>query len=158
MVEKLSRNYEKVVTPDDFKAIANIMSEHLAEQVPILKDFTRYFGSLAETYLANAKPSSAAFDWKTIAKTTLLGNRRKGYVLPETISKLLGLKPGEPLAEKVLKRYGFWKPSGTLHELVYGVASPDDRRTGAKYFKVEVLKLKTYYEFELFYANKLPKS
>ena len=42
-VEKMSRSYDKVVTPNDFKIIAQIMSEQLREQVPILKDFTKYF-------------------------------------------------------------------------------------------------------------------
>ena len=46
LVEKMSRNYVNVITPDDFKQIAMIMSEHLAGQVPILKDFTKFFGRL----------------------------------------------------------------------------------------------------------------
>jgi SPP1 gp7 family putative phage head morphogenesis protein len=158
LVEKLSLNYSKVVTPTDFKDIAAIMSEYLGERVPILKEFTRFFGRLAEDFLANAKPSSADFDWKTIAKTKILGSRKKGYVLPDYVSRNLGLKAGEPVSEKVLKRFGFWKPDGTLSEIIYGVKAPDDRRTGAKYFKVEIAQVKNLYEFELFYANKLPKS
>ena len=63
LVEKMSASYERVVTPNDFKQIAMIMSDHLREQVPILKDFTRFFGRLAEDYLKNAKPKEAAFDW-----------------------------------------------------------------------------------------------
>ena len=157
-VEKLTTTYDRVVTPDDFKNIAKITSEYLAEQVPIVKDFTRYFGRLAEEFLANAKPSKSNFDWKTIAKTTLVGNKEKGYILPNYISEILGLKAGEPVSEKVLKRFGFWKPDGTLSEIIYGVKSPDTRRTGAKYFKVEIAQVKNLYEFELFYANKLPKS
>jgi SPP1 gp7 family putative phage head morphogenesis protein len=158
LVEKLSTSYEKIVTPNDFKAIAQIMSEYLAEQVPILKGFTRYFGRLAEDYLANAKPSNADFDWKTIAKTTLVGSKKKGYVLSDNVSQLLGVKAGEPLSEKLLKRFGFWKPNGTLSQIVYGVEAPDVRRTGAKYLKVDFLQLKTLNELEVFYANKLPKS
>jgi len=158
LVEKMSASYTKVITPGDFKLIAEIMSEHLAERTPILKDFTKFFGRLAEDYLANAKPSKSDFDWKTISKLTLRGNRKKGYVLPNRVSELLGLKAGEPISEKALKRFGFWKPDGTLSEIIYGVKSPDDRRTGAKYFKVEILQVKDLFEFELFYANKLPKS
>ncbi len=171
LVEKLSKSYEKVITPNDFKIIAGIMSEYLGEQVPILKDFTRYFGRLAEDYLANAKPSQSNFDWKTIAKINLRGQKeKKGYILPDYLSELLGFKAGEPLSEKVLKRFGFWKPNGNLHDLIYGVDTPEFRRTGAKYLKSEIIvptvdlknlalgKEVTISEFEVFYANKLPKS
>jgi len=158
LVERMSSAYSKVVTPDDFKAIAAIMSEHLAEKTPILKDFTKFFGRLAEEYLSNAKPSKSDFDWQTIGKVTLLGNRKKGYVLPNRVSEILGIKVGEPISEKALKRFGFWKPDGTLSQIIYGVKNPNDRRTGAKYFKVSIAQVKDFYEFELFYANKLPKS
>ncbi len=170
LVEKLSHSYEIVVTPDDFKSIANIMSDHLREQVPILKDFTKFFGRLAEDYLINSKPSNSNFDWKTIAKTTILGTKKKGYVLPDRISEILGLKAGEPLSEKVLKRFGFYTPGNNLSDMLYGVKSPENRRTGGKYFKLEIIvptldlkkgalaKEVTISEVELFYANKLPKS
>jgi hypothetical protein len=154
----MTQSYNKVVTPEDFKAIASIMSEYLAEKTPILKDFTRFFGRLAEDFLTNAKPSKSDFDWKQIAKITLRGSKKKGYILPDRISEMLGLKAGEPISEKALKRFGFWKPNGTLSEIIYGVESPDTRRTGAKYFKVEIAQVANLYEFELFYANKLPKS
>jgi len=171
LVEKMSSQYERVVTPDDFKAIASIMSGHLREKVPILKDFTRFFGRLAEDYLTNAKPSTAAFDWGTVAKTAILSKSEKGYTLPDWLSELLGTRSGQPISEKLLSRFGFWKPDGTLSELIYGVASPEFRRTGAKFFKVEV-KLPTIDiknaalgkevtvvpAVEVFYANKMPKS
>jgi hypothetical protein len=159
LVNKMTRSYERVVTPDDFKLIANIMSEQLAEQVPILKDFTKFFGRLAEAYLKNAKPSTSDFDWKTIAKIQLRGTRKKGYVLPDFASKLLGLKPGQAVSEQFLQRFSFWNPQGGLNDLIYGVDTPSTRRTGAKYFKVEILGgLKTLNEVEFFTANKLPKS
>lgn len=170
LVEKLSAQYERVVTPDDFKQIAQIMSDHLREQVPILKDFTRFFGRLAEDYLTHAKPSSASFDWQTIGKIALRGNKKKGYVLPDHINQFLGLKAGEPVSEKLLKRFSFYKPDSPLHDIIYGVASPEARRTGAKYMRLEVKgfgidikKLafgseKKISEIEIFYANKLPKS
>jgi SPP1 gp7 family putative phage head morphogenesis protein len=169
VLDKLSRSYDMVVTPNDFKQIAQIMSGHLAEEVPILKNFTRFFGRLAEDYLSNAKPSSAGFDWKTIAKTELRGTKKKGYVLPDFVSRIFGMKAGEPVSEKFLKRFGFWKPGGNLDQLLNGVDSPEARRTGGKFFKLEV-KLPTVdlkkaslgseklMEFELFTANKLPKS
>lgn len=158
LVEKLSHSYTRVVTPDDFKVVAQIMSEHLREQVPILKDFTKFFGRLAEDFLTTAKPSNSDFDWQKIAMTAVLGKKKKGYTLPDFVNKALGIKPGEPLSENILKRFDSWKPDGTLANIIYGVASPDNRRTGAKYFKVEVAQVATLNELELFYANKLPKS
>jgi len=174
LVEKLSHDYNMVVTPGDFKAIAKIMSEHLREQVPILKDFTRFFGRLAEDYLNNAKPSNAAFDWKTIVKQQILGSEKKGYVLPDTLSRILGLKAGEALSEKALKRLRFYKPDSNLHDMIYGVKGPKARATGGKYFKLSVVvpkiptvssllkgeyfKENKIFEVELLSANKLPKS
>jgi hypothetical protein len=155
----MTRSYDMVVTPRDFQAIAKLMSEHLGEQVPILKDFTKFFGRLAEDYLTNAKPSQAALDWKSIGATSILGTRKKGYVLPDRISEILGLRPGEALSEKFLKRFDGWKPDGTLADLIYGVKGPKNRRTGFKVFKLEpVEKLVISKGFEVFYANKLPKS
>ena len=158
LVEKLSHSYERVVTPDDFKTIAKIMSEQLSVQVPILKDFTRFFGRLAEDYLTSAKPSKSDFDWKTIAKLTLRGDRKRGFVLPDYISELLGFKPREPISEKLLKRFAFYKPNSTLAEMIFGVPTPKNRRTGAKFFKFDIAQVKDVYELEVFYANKLPKS
>jgi SPP1 gp7 family putative phage head morphogenesis protein len=170
VVEKMTRTYDKVITPQDFKQIANIMSEYMAESVPVLKSFTRFFGRLAEDFLKNAKPSKSDFDWKTILKTLIRGSKKKGYVLPDALNILLGVKPGEPVSEAFLSRFGFWKPNGTLSELIYGIEAPETRKTGAKFLKVEVkvpsvdLKKATFgksvklFEVELFKANKLPKS
>jgi len=158
LVEKMSASYDKVVTPTDFKNIAMIMSEHLAEQTPILKSFTKFYGRLAEDFLNNAKPSDSNFDWKSIAKSEILGERKTGYRLPPRISEILGIKANEALSEKVLKRFGFWKPDGTLSEIIYGVKLPEHRRTGAKYFKIEIAQVANVYEIEVFTANKLPKS
>lgn len=158
LLEKMSQSYERVVTPDDFKQIAQIMSSHLAEQVPILKDFTRFFGRLAEDYLRTSKPSKSAFDWKTIAKIAVLGNEKKGYTLPDWANKMLNIKPGKPLTRAMLEKLPFWKPEGTLKELVYGVATPGDRRVGSSYFKVDIAQVKKLYELTIGYANNLPKS
>jgi len=170
VLEKMSRNYNKVITPEDFKQIAKLMSGHLEEQVPILKDFTRFMGRLAESYLNTAKPASAAFDWKVIAKMSLLGGPGRGYIVSKELSKYfgdrlgkglstsLGFKEGERISERFLKNFGFWKPNGTLKEIIYGVSDPLDRRTGAKYLKLEAFQLKTLNEIEILHANKLPKS
>jgi hypothetical protein len=171
LVTKLSANYDRVVTPDDFAQIAAIMSDHLREQVPILKDFTNFFGRLAEDYLTHSKPSKSDFDWKSIAKTRILPHKKSGYKLPDRVSEILGLKAGEPVSEKLLKRFGFWKPNGTLDELINGVADPKARRAGAKYMKVEVVlpipswkqkglakEVTVIPAIEVFEANKLPKA
>jgi hypothetical protein len=171
IVEKLTRQYDRVVTPDDFQNIAKIMSGHLASEVPILKDFAKFFGRLAEDYLTNAKPSSSDFDWVSIAKGKLLGSKKKGYTLPDRLSEILGIKAGEPVSEKVLRRFSFWNPGGNLSELINGVESPVTRRTGAKYLKLEMpvpipswekkalgRNVELIPEVELFSANKLPRS
>jgi SPP1 gp7 family putative phage head morphogenesis protein len=159
LVEKMSHQYDRVVTPADFQAIAKLMSEHLGEQVPILKDFTKFFGRLAEDFLKNAKPSQSKLDWTSIIKTGVLGVKGKGYTLPDRVSEILGIKAGEPVSEKFLRRFDGWKPDGNLADLIYGVKAPDDRRTGFKVYKIEPIeKLVISKGFEIFTANKLPKS
>lgn len=158
LVEKMSSSYERIVTPQDFKLIANLMSEHLSEQVPILKDFTKFFGRLAQDFLVNSKPSTSDFDWKSIAKGQVLGNKKRGYTLPDRISEILGLKAGEPVSEKILKKFGSWKPNGTLADIIYGVKAPNDRRTGFTTMKLDVAQINITKGIEVFTANKLPKS
>lgn len=157
LVERMTRAYDKVVTPNDFKQIASIMSDHLATQVPILKVFTRYFGRLAEDYLKTARPKAADFDWKKVAKFAVRGTREKGYRIPTVLCKIMGIKPGTTVTEEAFKRFGFWHPDGNLREIIDGVSESKDRRTGAKYAKVEILQLKKLFEIKLFHANKLPK-
>jgi len=86
-VEKLSRNYDNVVTPADFAQIAKIMSENLRLQVPILKDFTRYFGRLAQEYAestGNLNIPWKTFDGKTIEQYfPLTFEERLVYKTPE---------------------------------------------------------------------------
>jgi len=174
LVEKMTRSYDRVVTPDDFKAIAKIMSEYLSVQVPILKDFTRYFGRLAQDFLANAKPSKSAFDWTAVFKLRLRGSEEIGAKPPSWLLKTLGLKSGDRVFKSLLSRYSFWKPGGNLEELIYGVQSPETRKTGVKLFKLgivnpadiswenlrkgKLLDETKLLELELLEANKLPKS
>ena len=168
LVEKLSKQYDDVITPDDFKAVAKIMSEYLGNEVPVLKNFTRYFGRLAEDFLLNAKPEKSAFDWKSIAKISVFGSKKSGYKLPLLASELLGLKAQESVSEKFLKR--FLTGNSSLRDFYYGVDAPKKRRTGFKFFKIEVKlpdidlenlkfgKTKKVTEYEILYANKLPKA
>ena len=103
LVEKMTRSYEKIVTPEDFSDIAKIMSGHLAEQVPILKDFTKFFGRLAEDFLTNAKPSNS--------KTTLSEYMRK---------QIIGIRSQKP--PSILDRIPGYHPNSTLAQLKYGIA------------------------------------
>lgn len=68
-VEKLTNNYVNIVTPQDFSDIAKIMSEELAIQVPILKDFTKYFGRLAREY--SETTGNLDIPWKTFDGKTI---------------------------------------------------------------------------------------
>jgi hypothetical protein len=160
LVEKMTHSYNKVVTPDDFKLIASIMSEQLNTQVPILKDFTRFFGRLAEDFLKSAKPSRSDFDWAHVAKLKLFGNERDGYkIRPEWVARMMGLDPKKSVSRQFLEKFEFWDPNSTLAHILYGMPSAKTRRTGKKFAKIEILGgAKTLSEAELFYANKLPKS
>jgi len=136
IVEKLSKSYEKVVTPDDFKAIASIMSDHLSEQVPILKDFTKFFGRLAESYLANAKPKDADLDWKTIVELKVRGKRQQQRLNP-LLAQVLGLPADVPVTEQLLQRITGWNPNSTLADFLLGTTVPGDRTVGKKLFKLD---------------------
>lgn len=147
LVEKMTRTYGDIVTPDDFKLIAEIMSENLRTQVPILKDFTKFFGRLAEDFVTHAKPSESAFDWKAIAKQAIFGKRNMGQRLNPRLSEALGINPNETISEKLLKKFNWWKPNSTFSDIAYGVQSPEFRSTGTKVLGAEVL-----------IPNKLPKT
>lgn len=106
LVEKMSAQYVKTVTPEDFKAIASIMSENLREQVPILKDFTRYFGRLAEDFLAEAKPSDYTRDFSE-------------YLA----EKVYGIRQGQP--PSFMEKLPWYKPNSPLSNLLFGVQQKD---------------------------------
>jgi len=139
LVEKLTRSYEQVVTPDDFKGIAKIMSEHLAEQVPILKDFTRFFGRLARAYLETAKPANADFDWKKIATLATRGSERGRAKLPPLVAETLGLPANTPVTEQLLSRlFTDWNPNSGLAQLVFGAKKSDTRAVGRRLWKLDL--------------------
>jgi SPP1 gp7 family putative phage head morphogenesis protein len=198
LVEKMTASYDMVVTPKDFQAIAKIMSEHLAEQVPILKDFTKYFGRLAEDFLTTAKPSGSDLDWKVIGKIPFLGTRQKtigselvagsrersptidSLVLGNLdkklkakfnsrLSEILGIKADEPITEKILKRFTWYRPDGILSDLLYGVHTPDDRTIGKnvirfkytfindKFSITQPLKIYRAIDVSILFNPKMPK-
>jgi SPP1 gp7 family putative phage head morphogenesis protein len=162
VVDRLTAEYDNIVTPDDFKSVAKIFSEYLAEEAPIIRDFTKFFGRMAVDFLKNSKPSKAALDWETLAKGKLIGfkgkDRKKGYILPNAVSELLGLKPGEPVSEKVLKTFSFYKPDSSLSEMIYGVGAPGDRTVGKKYLELKIAGKTIFPGVEIGVAklNKIP--
>jgi len=158
LVEKMSRSYNKVVTPDDFKTIAKIMSAQLSEQVPILKDFTKFFGKLAQAYLTNAKPSSAAFDFKEIFKAATVGSVRKSTKLPTGVASALGLDPSKLYLKDFVERLPFWNKMNAMSEIIFGSDPSGNRRTGTVILKRKFLGKTISDGVELLYANKLPKS
>jgi SPP1 gp7 family putative phage head morphogenesis protein len=102
LVDKLTRHYDNVITPQDFSTIAKIMSENLATQVPILKDFTKFFGRLAEDYVTYANPADS-----------------KQTALEFIESKVLKERKDNP--PDILKRVPGWNPNNGLAELLYGI-------------------------------------
>jgi len=157
LVEKMSGAYEKRVTPKDFQLIAQIMSENLESQVPVLREFTRFHGRLAEDFMINAKPKESDIDYVEFLKTKVLGTKKAGYKLPKRISEMLGWKD-EVLSEKVLKQMGWYKPDSTLAQMLYGVEAPKDRLTGFKMLQLEPFQIKKLFELEIGIANKMPKN
>jgi hypothetical protein len=156
-VEKLSRNYNEVVTPDDFQVVAKIMSENLRRQVPILKDFTRFFGRLADDYLTNAKPRNSAIDESTLLKTLILGEYKSGAKLPRWLSRILAIKD-ESIREKFLRRIPGYVPDSFVDNLVSGVRAPTRRRTGFKIGKFSIFSEDITKGIEIGIPNKLDKS
>ena len=157
IVEKMGRQYGKVVTPDDFAEIAGIMSEHLGERVPILRDFTKYFGRLSEAYLTTAKPSKAAFDYTSIAKRLVFNARKSKRPVPPAIARVLGIK-NDTIRESLLKRFGWWDPDDLVDNMLFGASSSTTRREGFVYGDVGIFGEKLYKGREVGYPNKLPKS
>jgi hypothetical protein len=156
-VDKLSRAYNKIVTPEDFKLIANIMSENLESSTPILKDFTKYFGRLAQDFLINSKPSQSAFDIQSILKQSLLSGYKKGVKLPTWLNNIMGIKD-EALREKLLNRIPGYVPGSFTSELITGVKAPTRRRTGFKIGNYSLFSEDITKGFEVGYPNKLDKN
>jgi SPP1 gp7 family putative phage head morphogenesis protein len=156
LLEKMSRQYVSTVTPDDFKLIGQIMSENLREQVPVLKDFTRFFGRLAEDYVTLAKPSQSDLDFSEILKTAVFGQYKAGKRLPKWLSRTMGIKD-EAIRDKILRRIPGWVPGSNLDKILFGVKSPKNRRTGFKILNYSILGEDITKGIEIFYPNKLPK-
>jgi hypothetical protein len=156
VIEKISRNQLKTITPDDFSQVSLIMSEHLSEQVPILKEFTKFFGRLAETYLTTAKPSNSALDTAAIIKRAVLGARREKK-LPKPLVRILGIK-NESIRTKMLNRYKLWDEESLFDEILYGAKAPTTRRTGFKVGDYSIFSEDIVKGSEVLYPNKLPKS
>jgi len=157
LLERMSKSYNRVITPDDFRQIAKIMSEHLSIQVPILKDFTKYFGRLAEDFLKNAKPSDSAFGWKSIFKLSFYGEAGKGQKIPDSVASLFGIEKGTLITEEFMKRYSPYGKDSSLYDMLLGARPPEARRTGVKFLRYKLLGQTLSDGIEFMTANKLPK-
>ena len=157
LVEKMTRQYNKVITPDDFKQIASIMSENLASQVPILKDFTRFFGRLAEDFVVNAKPSNADIALDGVLARAVLGAKTRGTKLPTWLNRILGIKD-EALRDKMLRRIPGWLPGGPLDKILFGVDPLTTRRTGFSIGGYKIASENILKGVDIAYPNKLPKT
>ena len=158
LVEKLTAQYDNIVTPDDFKTVAKIFSEYLAAEAPIQEGFTRFLGRMAASFLENAKPADAALSWTTIAKGKLLGYKKGSYILPDAVSEILGIKAGQPVSEKFLKKFSFYKPEASLADMIYGVGAPGDRTVGKRILELKIAGIKLFPGFEIGVTklNKVP--
>jgi hypothetical protein len=157
VLEKMTRNYDQVITPDDFQQIAMIMSEHLGRQVPILTDFTKFYGRLAEDFLLTAKPGNSDIDTSALLQTLLFGARDKGTKLPKWLSQILAIKD-ESLKQQMLRRIPGYVPGSTLSKLVEGVDAPTRRRTGFKIGKFSLFSEDITKGVEVGIPNTLDKS
>jgi SPP1 gp7 family putative phage head morphogenesis protein len=120
VVEKLTRNYDDVVTPKDFSAIGKIMGEHMTEMTPILTDFTKFFGRLAEEFLTTAKPSEGAMDWMALLKLKAFGKYEAGYRINPWLGRVLGIDSKTPLLEQVVNKIPGFKPDSTIANILFG--------------------------------------
>jgi hypothetical protein len=133
------------------------MSSHLSEQVPVLKNFTKFFGRLAEDFINNAKPKHAAFAYSEGLQTAVYGEYYAGKRLPKWLSQILGIKD-ESMREKLLSRIPGWIPQGDLDKLMFGIRASEIRRTGTKVGKYSLFSEDITKGIEIGYPNKLPKS
>jgi hypothetical protein len=157
LVEKLSRSYGEVVTPDDFQQIAQIMSENLRSQVPILKDFTKYFGRLASDFLITAKPKNSEIVIKSLLKEAILGTRSSGKRLPKWLTRVLGIRD-ESIRDKILNRIPGYNPDSILADIMLGAKAQTRRRTGFKIGKFSIFSEDITKGIEIGIPNKLDKS
>jgi len=156
LVEKLGRSYDQIVTPSDFQQIAMIMSEKLAEQVPILKTYTKTMGRLAQEFMLNAKPSDSDIDTGMLLKTLLFGAKKKGTKLPSWLNRIMGIKD-EAIREKFLRRIPGYVPGSLTDQMLTGVVAPTRRRTGFKIGKYSLFSEDITKGIEIGIANKLEK-
>lgn len=157
LVEKMTREYDNVVTPDDFKAIADIMTSHLARQVPILTDFSKFYGRLGEQYMLHAKPSSSAIDTSTLLRTLIFDSKSNGKKLPRWLSRTLAIKD-ESIKQQILRRIPGYVPDSLLSNVVEGVPAATRRRTGFKIGKYSLLGEDITPGIEVGISNSLDKS
>jgi hypothetical protein len=132
------------------------MSEHLRSQVPILKDFTKFFGRLAEDYMLNAIPAKSDLGVDSVIKRAIFDDYRNGRKLPKWLSRILAIRD-ESLREKILRRIPGYDPDGILATAIGGTQPPKDRATGYKVGGLSIASVDIVKGVEVLYPNKLPK-
>ena len=159
-VEKLTRDFDEVVTPKDFAAIGTIMSEYMSAKVPILTDFTKFFGRLAQDFLLTAKPSSAEFDLNMFMRKQAFGDYKGGKRPNPVLAWILGIPSDVPIREQVLKYIPGYNPRSTISEILFGVQDSGYRPTGKKFsIKLKLGDIYTDIDIaKLGDPNKQPKS
>ncbi len=160
VVEKMTREYNDVITPDDFAQIGNLMTEHMATRVPILTDFTKFFGRLSQDFLITAKPSKAEFDLTLYLRKKAFGEYKGGTRINPFLGRLLGIDYKAPLTEQMLKRIPGYSPNSLVADILLGVKDSGYRPTGKKFgIKLKAGDIYTDVDIaELGLPNKQPKS
>lgn len=157
LVEKMTRSYDKIVTPDDFQQIAAIMTSHLERQVPILTDFSRYYGRLGEAFMLHSKPSNSEIDTSEALSTLIFGAKKSGKRLPSWLAQVLAIKD-ESVKQQILRKIPGYVPGSALSRVIEGTPAATRRRTGFKIGKYSIAGEDLTKGIEIGFANKLDKS
>jgi hypothetical protein len=132
----------------------------MGARTPILTDFTKFFGRLAQDFLTTAKPSKAQFDWKLLLKKEAFGEYKAGAKPHPVLAWILGIDPHVPIKDYVLKRIPGYNPKSTISEILFGVQDPGYRPTSKK-FGIKLKAGDIYTDVDLLslgIGNKQPKN
>jgi len=139
VMEKLTRNYDDIITPKDFTAVGKIMGDYLTEMTPILTDFTKFFGRVAEEFLTTAKPSQGAFDWFGLLRLKAFDKYKEGYRINQWLGVMLGIDSKVPLLEQQLNKIPGYNPNSTVSDILLGARTAGNQPTAIKKsFKISI--------------------
>jgi len=156
-IEKLGQTYDRIVTPDDIAAMAKIMTEYMRARAPIMDDFTRVLGRLAQDFMLKAKPKESSIDYGDLLATLIAGEKKRGTKLPGWLNRILGIKD-EAIRDKLLRRIPGYIPGSPLDIAIRGKEAPTKRRMGFKLGKFDLYSEDITKGVEIGIANKLPKT